>query len=199
MKTREKILAAVRKNKPVQTGLPAINFHFDVNGNLLKQFRNSLTASGAESVLGSWRQFRKHYEDQRMIYPSICNQVTSLDKTDSSVAGKNAAELAAIEICYLEGEFGVAENGAIWVSGRNMSNRLLPFICQHLVLMVRADSLVGDMHEAYDMITTAREDYGGYGVFIAGPSKTADIEQSLVIGAHGPLRLTVWIVEAEKV
>jgi L-lactate dehydrogenase complex protein LldG len=48
------------------------------------------------------------------------------------------------------------------------------------------------MQAAYARIQVAA---GGYGVFIAGPSKTADIEQSLVIGAHGPLALTVFVIE----
>jgi L-lactate dehydrogenase complex protein LldG len=75
---------------------------------------------------------------------------------------------------------------------RQLVNRILPFICQHLVLVIRAGSLVSNLHEAYRTIEVGRE---GYGVFIAGPSKTADIEQSLVIGAHGARSLLVYLVD----
>jgi L-lactate dehydrogenase complex protein LldG len=47
------------------------------------------------------------------------------------------------------------------------------------------------MHQAYEQISSA--DYG-FGVFLAGPSKTADIEQSLVLGAHGARGLVVFLV-----
>ena len=48
------------------------------------------------------------------------------------------------------------------------------------------------MHQAYDSIDVAKE---GFGAFIAGPSKTADIEQSLVIGAHGARSATIYVIE----
>jgi len=51
------------------------------------------------------------------------------------------------------------------------------------------------MHHAYDRIGDA--DYG-FGLFLAGPSKTADIEQSLVLGAHGSRSMTVFLVEEFK-
>ncbi|MNW08326.1 Lactate utilization protein C [compost metagenome] len=47
------------------------------------------------------------------------------------------------------------------------------------------------MHEAYQKIA---DSVYGFGTFIAGPSKTADIEQSLVLGAHGPKNMTVFIL-----
>ena len=74
-----------------------------------------------------------------------------------------------------------------------MGNRILPFITQELVLVLREEELVSTMHEAYQRIRINQE---GFGVFIAGPSKTADIEQSLVIGAHGPVALTVLILKS---
>jgi L-lactate dehydrogenase complex protein LldG len=63
-----------------------------------------------------------------------------------------------------------------------MINRLLPFICKHLALVIEKKKLVATMHQAYQHADAAKN---GFGVFIAGPYKTADIEQSLVIGAHG--------------
>jgi L-lactate dehydrogenase complex protein LldG len=52
--------------------------------------------------------------------------------------------------------------------------------------------IVSTMHEAYAKI--ADEAYG-FGGFIGGPSKTADIEQALVLGAHGPLSMTVYLIK----
>ena len=60
-------------------------------------------------------------------------------------------------------------------------------------MVVDERDLVANMHEAYDLINVNED---GYGAFIAGPSKTADIEQSLVIGAHGPLKLDVFVVRS---
>lgn len=69
-----------------------------------------------------------------------------------------------------------------------MVKRVLPFIAQNLVIVLGISDIVPTMHEAYARIDVRDS---GYGVFIAGPSKTADIEQSLVIGAHGPRSMTV--------
>jgi L-lactate dehydrogenase complex protein LldG len=57
--------------------------------------------------------------------------------------------------------------------------------------VISKDALVPTMAQAYAQIGNA--DYS-YGAFISGPSKTADIEQSLVIGAHGPRSLSVFIL-----
>ena len=100
--------------------------------------------------------------------------------------------LQDVDVSIIEAQFGVAENGAVWVTEQDLKIRVLPFICEHLVSVVNAKDIVPTMHEAYERIGLA--DYR-FGVFIAGPSKTADIEQSLVLGAHGPKSITVLVRE----
>lgn len=96
--------------------------------------------------------------------------------------------LAEVEVLEIDGAFGVAENGAIWLTEEALPHRVAPFICQHLVIHVQ--KIVPNMHAAYEELTNQTT---GFGLFLAGPSKTADIEQSLVIGAHGARSLTVVI------
>ncbi len=98
------------------------------------------------------------------------------------------ASLASIEVAVVLGEIAVAENGAIWIPENALTHRILPFICQHLVIVIKDDCIVGNMHQAYTQIDLKKI---GFGVFVAGPSKTADIEQALVVGAHGARSLTV--------
>jgi L-lactate dehydrogenase complex protein LldG len=87
----------------------------------------------------------------------------------------------------------VAENGAVWVPGAQVLHRVLFFIVQHLALIVPADRVLHNLHEAYGHLRFDRPEFG---LFISGPSKTADIEQSLVIGAHGARSLTVFLLDS---
>ena len=82
--------------------------------------------------------------------------------------------LNGVDTAIIKGAIAVAENGAVWLYESQMINRLLPFICQHLILVIEKKNIVATMHQAYQQIDTDKE---GFGVFIAGPSKTADIDQ----------------------
>ncbi len=100
-------------------------------------------------------------------------------------------ELEKLDFVVYPAAFGVAENGAVWITDHNLKHRVVLFITQYLVLIVRRDQIVNTMHQAYALAVPPRP---GFGLFLAGPSKTADIEQSLVIGAHGCRELQVYIV-----
>ena len=128
-------------------------------------------------------------------FNSTARIITSLaelsDIAETEISQINPHDLENVDLAILSGEIAVAENGAIWVPEANTMQRVLPFITQHLALVVHKSMLVATMHQAYEII--GERDYG-YSAFIAGPSKTADIEQSLVLGAHGPRSLMVFLV-----
>jgi L-lactate dehydrogenase complex protein LldG len=102
-------------------------------------------------------------------------------------------DLAPVDVAILRGQLGVAENGSIWLDESDFGgHRVLPFITQHLIVVLSKTKLVSNMHEAYAQLDITKT---GFGLFLAGPSKTADIEQSLVIGAHGARSLVVLLVD----
>ena len=100
-------------------------------------------------------------------------------------------ELKDLDLAIFKGVFGVAENGAIWIENEANRHRALYFIARHIVIVLPKTEIVDTMHRAYERIDLA---HSGFGTFISGPSKTADIEQALVIGAHGPESLCVLLI-----
>lgn len=92
-------------------------------------------------------------------------------------------ETKDIDLAVVKGEFAVAENGAVWVCNTHNKHRAQYFLAQNIILVVDKNNVVSNMHEAYERVDMGDAQFGA---FISGPSKTADIEQCLVIGAHGP-------------
>ena len=100
--------------------------------------------------------------------------------------------LENVELTIVKAHFGVAENAALWVTDELLGQRVSVFIAQYLAIVVNKKDIVPTMHQAYERI--GNQEYG-FGTFIAGPSKTADIEQSLVLGAHGARGLIVFLMD----
>lgn len=99
-------------------------------------------------------------------------------------------DLRDVDFCVLPAELGVAENGACWIVQHGGPNRAAAYLTQHLAVVVPANALVHNLHEAYERI---RIPSPGFAMWLSGPSKTADIEQALVIGAHGARSCTVLV------
>ncbi len=98
--------------------------------------------------------------------------------------------LQDIDAAIVHGEFGVAENGAVWIAEAQNRHRALYTIVPRLAIVVKREAIVDTMADAYRRIEAPLR----YGLFLSGPSKTADIEQSLVIGAHGAIGVDVLLV-----
>ncbi len=193
MNSRERILAAVKKNQPPLEQLPvlaAINaIRFD---DPLQKFISVLEGIGGvvkNSVdLAEVAAYVQRHFTEGNKYITTINTLQGINLINYN---DKAHLLEDVEVAVVTGDFGVAENSAIWMTASSLQTRALPFICQHLVVVLNKHDIVHNMHEAYERIGGRAYDYG---VFIAGPSKTADIEQSLVLGAHGPKTMTVFLL-----
>ena len=141
---------------------------------------------GVDEVASSWIDICKGFE------AGPAGNVSIPTVEDHDLAEHSPHSAASLVVFGTSGEVAVAENGAIWVSDTMLKHRVALCLTQHLVLVVNADCIVNNMHDAYQRIENVRESYGA---FISGPSKTADIEQSLVIGAHGARTLDIIVVD----
>jgi L-lactate dehydrogenase complex protein LldG len=105
-------------------------------------------------------------------------------------------DLSSLEVCVIQAEFAVVENGACWQIPPSSAERAAALLAQHLIVLVDSDAVVPSLHQAYDRIDLAEIDFGW---FLCGPSKTADIEQALVLGAHGPRTMSLILLRNEQV
>ncbi|RPA68967.1 L-lactate dehydrogenase [Cyclobacteriaceae bacterium YHN15] len=186
MSSRDYILSKIRNTPRDKRPLPEIP-DFKVDGELMDRFKRSLLMNKGEIVdAKQLEEFIDSHQFKKVL--SLSEEFRSFSNLDIP---DDAHQLADMDVAIISGQFGVAENAAIWLEERDMGLRALPFITEHLVIVLEKDQLVSNMHEAYERIGKGAS---GFGLFIAGPSKTADIEQSLVIGAHGAKSLRVVLV-----
>lgn len=194
MNSREYILAKIaEKNKSLQFDYPEYNFEYSSIVDPIQSFCASLELVGGKSIL---------VENSKRLSISIKNtdvfknakEIASLYKNITGnielSLSENPHSLKNLDLMIVEVELGVAENGAVWIDTTDMKNRICLFICQHLIFVLKKESIVSNMQQAYNKLNFSKIKNG---YFISGPSKTADIEQSLVIGAQGARSCTVFI------
>ena len=103
-----------------------------------------------------------------------------------------ARDLNGTDVGIIRGKFGVAENACVWIP-QTMKEKAICFISENLIILLPKSQIVNNMHEAYKRIEFDKE-YDGYGTFISGPSKTADIAQVLVMGAQAARSATILLL-----
>ena len=192
MTTREKILEAVLQNQPPSTALPDITLFKGENNDLVQKYMTVFKTIGGNSFLvediaNAKALIKQNFDTTKRIVTTLPELSDSFELISATVDPHSYND---VELAIIKAHFSVAENGAVWLTDDVMGQRIIPYICQHLAVIIDADSILPTLHEAYQKIGAG--DYG-FGGFIGGPSKTADIEQALVLGAHGPLSMTVFI------
>ena len=195
MSNKEDILKRYRENVKVKYDMPSLD---DIKAitypdPLVQFIKMSESVGGQVIEVDSGRDINKLIKD---LYPDAKEIASNLPEI--TIATRNpdtvgrARDLNGTDVGVIRGMFGVAENGCIWIP-QQMKEKAVCFISENLVILIPKSEIVNNMHEAYKRIEFDKE-YDGYGTFISGPSKTADIAQVLVMGAQAARSVTVLLM-----
>lgn len=199
--SKQTILDRIRRHSFDEIELPTLHGDWTKYEDPRAQFVETLAGVGGECVVvgnaaeaGEHLQSIPQYADARhtlSVVDGVGTGTVSLEDID------DPHDLENLDFAVLPGHVAVAENAAVWVTDTGLRHRVSYYIPQHIALVVPAGNLVCNLHEAYDWLAANGHfpEGKGFGCWISGPSKTADIEQSLVIGAHGARTLTVFLVD----
>ena len=202
MSNKEDILKKYRANvqekfdMPDLTDIQAITY-----ADPLRQFTEMSQAVGGRVVtLAPGQDLCTVVSD---LYPDAREMASNLPEV-AAIATRNpdtvatAQDLNGTDVGIIRGAFGVAENGCIWIP-QTMKEKAVCFISENLVILLPQSQILNNMHEAYHRLRTGQEfPASGYGTFISGPSKTADIAQVLVMGAQAARSVTVVLLPDER-
>jgi L-lactate dehydrogenase complex protein LldG len=121
---------------------------------------------------------------------AICPPLNvSLLRTDKPY---DVHELESCDAGISECDALIAQTGSVLVTNRSAGGRALSVLPPHHVVLAQREQMVADLPAAFELL---RQKYGANYPsmisFITGPSRTGDIERILVLGAHGPKKLTI--------
>ncbi len=194
MSSKEDILKKYRANVHERFDMPDLS---DIKATTypdpLLQFMNMTKSVGGNAI--EVEKGRDINELIRELYPDAKEIASNLPEI--TIATRNpdevgrARDLNGTDVGVIRGSFGVAENACVWIP-QQMKEKAVMFISENLVILLPKSQIVNNMHEAYRRIEF--NDYG-YGTFISGPSKTADIAQVLVMGAQAARSATVLLLD----
>ena len=194
MSSKEDILKKYKANVREQFDMPDLS---DIKAitypDPLLQFMNMTKSVGGNAIeVEKGRDInaliRELHPDAKEIASNL-PEITIATRNPDDVG--RARDLNGTDVGIIRGEFGVAENACIWIP-QAMKEKAVMFISENLIILLPKSQIVNNMHEAYQRINF--NDYG-YGTFISGPSKTADIAQVLVLGAQAARSATVLLLD----
>mgnify|MGYP004652180977 CR=1 FL=1 len=199
---KEELIAKLRANTHVEYDMPDMRIHGIGYADTLQQFVEMTKSVGGNVIMADLGDdlnglVRKAYPEAR-VFASNVPEFTLGKSADDGYELRNpdtvaeASDLNGVDVGVVCGSLGVAENGCVWIP-QSMKEKAMLFISECLVIVLRKSNVVDNMHEAYDRIEMNPQ--YNFGTFISGPSKTADIEQALVMGAQAARGVTVVLVD----
>ncbi|MEK6250118.1 MAG: LUD domain-containing protein [Planctomycetales bacterium] len=199
MASREIILNAIAEHRVPPVELPGPFTDGIEYDDPFSQFQTVLKAVGGEAIRVPTMAAAQSAVSKLQIVTAAQRIFSSVPEVLPSGIDLSTMDdprsLNQLDLAVLSGQLAVAENAAVWVTDAVVRHRVVYFIAEHLILVVPASRLFHNMHQAYTQLSFSGPQYG---LFISGPSKTADIEQSLVIGAQGPRSLHVILVDDKQ-
>lgn len=194
MSTRNEFLSALKGSWATETyDMPEMALPQPSADNRVAQFIEMCRFVGGDAI-----ELKAGEDINALIatrYPDAKKIASNLDEVTLAGINPDGIDdphlLAELDLSVVRGEIGVAENGCVWIPQR-VRQKVIYFIPDVLMIVLDKQKIVATMHDAYHHLSR-KTDYA-FGVFISGPSKTADIEQSLVIGAHGAKEEVVILV-----
>ena len=206
MSSKEDILKKYRANVRERFDMPDLSDIAAVKyPDPLLQFMNMTKSVGGNAI--EVEKGRDVNAMMRELYPDAKEIASNLPEI--TIATRNpddvgrARDLNGTDVGVVRGMFGVAENACVWIP-QQMKEKAVMFISENLVILLDKKQIVNNMHEAYKRLSESSgktagnsddfENYG-YGTFISGPSKTADIAQVLVMGAQAARSATVLLLD----
>ena len=203
MSSKEDILKKYRANIQQKFDMPDLS---DIKAitypDPLLQFMNMVKSVGGNAIevdkgADVNELIRELYPDAKEIASNL-PEITIATRNPDEVG--RARDLNGTDVGVIRGMFGVAENGCVWIP-QQMKEKAVCFISENLIILLPKTQIVNNMHEAYRRLSTRDPKSGldlfdeyGYGTFISGPSKTADIAQVLVMGAQAARSATILLL-----
>ena len=203
MSTKESILSRYKKHIREQFDMPSLD---DIKGitypdPLVQFIKMSESVGGQVIEVAEGRDIntliKELYPDAKEIASNLPEITIAIRNPDTI---ESAQALNGTDVGIIRGKFGVAENACIWIP-QQMKEKAVCFISENLVILLDKKQIVNNMHEAYARLSKKEGcgadqfDEYGYGTFISGPSKTADIAQVLVMGAQAARSATVLLLD----
>jgi L-lactate dehydrogenase complex protein LldG len=195
--SRQQILQQLRRRLPTARSLPeTLDGDWIRYPDLVEQLGRMVTSVGGSfeqlpTVQDVWRRLQDFPEVQSA--QRVVSLVDGIPGNVDLAKTEDPHLLEDVDFLISSGEIAVAENGAVWVTDQQPKHRVVYFINQYLVFVIPRSRIVATMHDAYRILLG--RPLPGFGCFVSGPSKTADIEQSLVIGAHGCRSLQMYVID----